>query len=62
VGALHEDDALVFDDDGAHAYQRHFGEFALHGRRILSQGSEVEIMDHKEHEVTRRASNSDFPS
>jgi hypothetical protein len=35
--ALHENDAGVFDDDGAHADQWHFGEFALHGGRILKQ-------------------------
>jgi hypothetical protein len=35
MAALHEDYASVFDDDSAHADQRNFGEFALHGARIL---------------------------
>jgi hypothetical protein len=30
MGALHEEDSGVFNDDGAYADQRDFGEFALH--------------------------------
>jgi hypothetical protein len=38
VRALDEEHVGIFDDDRANADQRDFGEFTLHGARILKHG------------------------